>query len=51
MRCQKCDGEVTYKDNHKDISLLCKCEMIFIRPDKSMKTIPIEDYDKSYKKR
>ena len=51
MKCSKCGGLVTYKDNKKDVSLKCKCEMIFIRPDKSMKIIPVNEYDKSYKKR
>jgi len=51
MKCKRCSENVTYKDNYKDVTLLCKCEMIFIRPDKSMKIIPLKDYDESYKKR
>ena len=51
MNCRKCEGAVVYRDNNKDISLKCGCEIMFIRPDKSIKIIPLSEYNPDYKQK
>jgi len=50
MKCNKCKEIISIKDNVKDLTILCGCELMFIRPDKSIKIIPKKQYDKNYSK-
>jgi len=50
MKCNKCKEIISIKDNVKDVTLLCGCELMFIRSDKSIKIIPKKQFKKDYKK-
>lgn len=42
---------MTFKDNDNSITIKCGCEMVFIRPDKTIKIIKKRDYDTTNKER
>lgn len=46
MNCKKCQQAITIKDSITFITLKCRCEIIIIRPDKTISQISKEEYDK-----
>jgi len=50
MNCKKCGHNISIKETDHYLTLLCKCEIIIIYPDKIIKNITKKDYKKTYKK-